>query len=142
RRGRDGGIGPVHSVEGRVFMKQAFAAAAAVIAFALPAEGADIEAGRATVARVCAACHGAEGVSVADNIPNLGGQRARYLEEQLRLLKSGTRRNGIMNPIAAQLSQEEIANIAAYFSSRAGAGSATSSDFLPNIAKTNVAFPD
>ena len=57
------------------------------------------------------------------------------------MLKSGARRNGIMNPIAAQLSLDDIANIAAFFSSRAGAGSTTTSDFMPNIAKTGVAFP-
>ena len=55
------------------------AGALAALVVAGSAQAADIEAGRATVARVCAACHGTEGVSVADNVPNLGGQRARYL---------------------------------------------------------------
>ena len=69
------------------------------------ARAADVEAGRAKVATVCAACHGAAGVSVSDAIPNLAAQRAGYLEAQLKALKEGTRKNPIMNAIAAQLSQ-------------------------------------
>src|SRR6266446_7101146 len=71
------------------------------------AHAADIEAGKAKVATVCAACHGAGGVSVSDTIPNLAAQRASYLEAQLKALKDGTRKNPIMNAIAAQLSPEE-----------------------------------
>jgi cytochrome c553 len=104
-------------------------------------QAADVAAGKALAARVCAACHGELGVSVADTIPNLGGQRAQYLEIQLKALKSGVRKNGIMNPIAGQLSDRDISNLAAYFSSQAGAGSGTVSDFMPNIAKTNAQFP-
>jgi cytochrome c553 len=101
----------------------------------------NIAAGKAKVAQVCAACHGPEGQSVAETIPNLGGQRERYIEEQLLALKSGVRKNGIMNPIAGQLSRDDIANIAAYFSSLPGAGSNAVSDFMPNIARTNATFP-
>jgi cytochrome c553 len=114
----------------------------AVLAFCVPALAADIEAGRAKVAQVCAACHGANGVSVSEAIPNLAAQRAGYIEAQLKALKSGTRKNGIMNAMAAQLSADEIANVAAYFASLPGAGAAAKSDFLPQIAKTSVAFPE
>ena len=73
-----------------------------VVVAATPlAHAADIEAGRAKVATVCAACHGANGVSVSDAIPNLAAQRAGYLEAQLKALKDGTRKNAIMNAIAA-----------------------------------------
>lgn len=106
-----------------------------------PAGAADIAAGKAKVASVCAACHGLDGVSVAETIPNLGGQRQKYLEEQLLALKGGSRRNSMMNNIASQLSREDIANIAAYFSSLPGAGNNAVSDFMPNIAKTSVTFP-
>ena len=61
---------------------------------------ADATAGRAKVEAACAACHGANGVSVSDTIPNLAGQKAAYLEAQLRALKSGARRNAVMNAIA------------------------------------------
>ena len=105
-------------------------------------QAADIEAGKAKVATVCAACHGATGVSVSDTIPNLASQRAAYLEAQLKALKEGTRKNPIMNTIAAQLSAEDMANVAAYFASQPGAASGAKSDFLPNVAKSHVAFPE
>jgi cytochrome c553 len=113
-----------------------------VLAFAPLAHAADIEAGKAKVATVCAACHGAAGVSVSDTIPNLAAQRARYLEAQLKVLKDGTRKNPIMNPIAAQLSLEDIADVAAYFAAQPGAGTGAKSTFLPNVAKSQVSFPE
>ena len=117
--------------------------ALSVLLAAAPASiAADLEAGKAKVAAVCAACHGAAGVSVSDAIPNLAAQRAAYLESQLKALKDGTRKNPIMNAMAAQLSAEEIANVAAYFASLPGAGVAARSDFMPHIAKTGVAFPE
>ncbi|HEY1472832.1 MAG TPA: cytochrome P460 family protein [Pseudolabrys sp.] len=113
------------------------------------AQGANVEAGKQIAGTVCAACHGINGVSVSDAVPNLAGQRARYLEAQLKFFKDGTRkepgavsRAAIMNAIAAQLSAEEITNVAAYFESQHGAAPRATSDMLPNIAKTRVAFPE
>ena len=106
------------------------------------ADAADLEAGRAKVATVCAACHGAAGVSVSDTIPNLAAQRAGYIEAQLKALKEGTRKNPIMNAIAAQLSAEDIANVAAFFATQPGAAAAAKSAFLPNLAKSGVTFPE
>ena len=106
------------------------------------AEAADIDAGKAKVATVCAACHGAAGVSVSDTIPNLAAQRAVYIEAQLKALKDGTRKNPIMNAIAAQLSADDIANVAAFFAAQPGAAGATKSAFLPNLAKSGVTFPE
>jgi cytochrome c553 len=113
-----------------------------VLAVAPVAQAADVEAGKAKVAAVCAACHGASGVSVSDTIPNLAAQRAGYIEAQLKALKEGTRKNPIMNAIAAQLSADDIANVAAYFSSQPGAATGAKSVFLPNVAKTHVTFPE
>src|SRR5664279_3417395 len=106
------------------------------------AQGADIEAGKAKVATVCAACHGPNGVSVSDAIPNLAAQRAGYIEAQLKALKEGTRKNPSMNAIAAQLSAEDMANVAAYFTAQPGAATGARSAFLPNVAMTHVSFPD
>jgi cytochrome c553 len=113
------------------------------------AHAADIDAGKAKVAQVCAACHGANGVSVSDTIPNLAAQRAGYIEAQLKAFKEGTRKaagptspTATMAAIAAQLSADDAANVAAYFASLPGAEKAAKSAFLPNVAKTNVAFPD
>jgi cytochrome c553 len=106
------------------------------------AQGADIEAGKAKVAAVCAACHGPTGVSVSDSIPNLAAQRAGYLEAQLKALKDGTRKNPIMNAIAAQLSADDMANIAAYFAAQPGPETGAKSALLPNVATTRVTFPE
>jgi len=103
----------------------------------------DVGAGKAKAEAVCSACHGLNGVSVTDVIPNLAGQKAGYIEAQLKALKDGTRKNQIMGPMAAQLSIDDIANVAAYFSSLPGAGASTAkSEFLPNLAKSGVTFPD
>ncbi len=106
------------------------------------ADAADLDAGKAKVATVCAACHGAAGVSVSDTIPNLAAQRAIYIEAQLRALKEGTRKHPIMNAIAAQLSADDIANVAAFFAAQPGAATAAKSAFLPNLAKSGVTFPE
>jgi cytochrome c553 len=113
------------------------------------ASAADVEAGKAKVAMVCAACHGAAGVSVSESIPNLAAQRAGYIENQLKAFKDGSRKAGsstspaaIMAPIAAQLSATDIQNVAAYFASLPGAGAGVRSDLLPSVAKTGVKFPE
>jgi len=121
----------------------------AMAALAPMCAAADIEAGKAKVAVVCAACHGANGVSVSDTIPNLAAQRAGYLEAQLKAFKEGTRRaaspaspTATMAAIAAQLSADDIANVAAYFAAQPGAALSAKSALLPNVAKTRVAFPE
>src|SRR5438105_5374418 len=100
---------------------KAWLACAACLVGAQSAEAADIEAGKRIASTVCAACHGATGISVSDTIPNLAGQRARYMEAQLKLFKDGTRkepglinRAALMNAIASQLSAAEIVDVAAY----------------------------
>jgi cytochrome c553 len=105
------------------------------------ANAADVDAGRARAQAVCAACHGANGISVSDAIPNLAGQKAVYLEAQLKALKEGSRKNPTMGAIATQLSAQDIADVAAYFASQPGASTQAKSDFLPNLVKTGVTFP-
>ena len=109
--------------------------------FATTGMAADIEAGKAKVATVCAACHGANGVSVSDHIPNLAAQRAGYLADQLAAFKAGTRKSDIMNVIAPQLSAEDIANVTAFFEAQPGAMTHAKSALLPNIANTHVTLP-
>src|SRR5262245_2267043 len=113
----------------------------AVLVYAPPAraQGKDIEAGKAKVGEVCAACHGLNGVSVSATIPNLAGQKAGYLGAQLNAFKSGARKNQIMNPIATQLAPADIENVAAYFASLQGPSAGTAmSEFLPNLRKTSI----
>jgi cytochrome c553 len=112
------------------------------LAFTPALQAADAAAGKAKAEAVCAACHGAAGVSVSDGIPHLAAQRAGYLEGQLKAFKEGTRKNPIMNAIAAQLGAEDIANVAAHFSAQPGAAAGSRSALLAAVAKSNVAFPE
>jgi len=77
---------------------------------------ADIDAGKAKSA-VCAACHGAAGISAVPIYPNLAGQKVPYLEKQLKAFRDGTRQDPIMSSMAKPLSDADIANVAAYFGS-------------------------
>jgi cytochrome c553 len=104
--------------------------------------GNDSAASRTKAATVCAACHGVNGVSVADHIPNLAGQKSAYLSSQLAALKQSTRKSDIMNVIAATLTDDEITQLAAHYSSLTNASAQTKSSLLPNIAKTRVSFPE
>lgn len=63
----------------------------------------------------CVACHGADGIGKAPQYPNLQGQKAAYLEKQLKAFRSGERRDSNMNAMARPLSDADIANLAAYF---------------------------
>jgi cytochrome c553 len=69
---------------------------------------------------VCAACHGADGNSTAPDFPRLAGQNDDYLVHTLHAYKSKARVNAIMNGQAAGLSDQDIADLAAYFSSQKG----------------------
>lgn len=77
---------------------------------------ADADAGKAK-AETCAGCHGAEGISANPEWPNLAGQKAKYLVNQMKAFRDGDRKNALMSPMAASLSDDDIANIAAYYSS-------------------------
>ncbi len=66
----------------------------------------------------CMACHGANGKATAPIYPNLGGQNQQYLASALKAYKSGDRNNPIMKPMVAPLSNADIENIAAYYSSQ------------------------
>ena len=76
----------------------------------------DAAAGKAKSA-VCAACHGPAGISANDIWPNLAGQKAGYLVAQMKAFRDGQRKNPMMSPMAAPLSDTDIDNLAAYYSS-------------------------
>ncbi|MBX2838050.1 MAG: cytochrome c [Gammaproteobacteria bacterium] len=81
----------------------------------------DIEAGKEKAAQVCASCHGETGVAIAPLYPNLAGQYESYLVHALKAYRSGDRANAIMMPMAAALTDEDIANLAAYYAAQEGA---------------------
>ncbi len=76
---------------------------------------ADAAAGKAKAA-VCAACHGPVGVSAMPLWPNLAGQKDQYMIKQLKAFKDGTRKDPLMTPQAAPLTDADMVNLAAYFS--------------------------
>jgi len=76
----------------------------------------DAEAGK-TKAAVCAACHGAEGISAIPINPNLAGQVPGYIAAQLKAFKSGERVNAVMQGQSIGLSEEDMADLDAYYAS-------------------------
>ena len=98
-------------------MKKLTLAIAATVMIASPAFAGDIAAGKAKSA-TCAACHGAEGISAIPMYPNLAGQKEAYLVKQLKDFKSGARKDPVMGAMAMPLSDDDIANVSAYFASK------------------------
>ena len=80
------------------------------------ANAADAAAGKAK-SMTCAACHGANGMSPNDLWPNLAGQKAGYLAKQIKAFRDGNRNDPMMAPMVKNLSDDDIANLAAYFAS-------------------------
>ena len=87
------------------------------------------EAGQALSA-VCSACHGADGVGIAPNFPDLAGQSATYLYVQLKTFKDGQRSDPVMGAMVASIVDADMRNLAAYYASlppKAGASGAQAS---------------
>jgi len=80
-----------------------------------PVYAADSNAGK-NASIPCQTCHGIDGEIKSPLYPLLTGQRATYLEAQLKAFKSGARVNSAMQAIAAKLSEQEIKNISAFYS--------------------------
>lgn len=66
----------------------------------------------------CMACHGATGVSPNDAWPNLAGQGYEYLVKQMKAFRDGTRQDPLMEPMAQRLSDQDIENLAAFYSAQ------------------------
>ena len=79
----------------------------------------DVEAGK-TKAAMCTACHGADGNSPAPNFPKLAGQHADYVAKQLKEFKSGERKDATMNGMAAALSEQDMADLGAFYAAQKG----------------------
>lgn len=76
----------------------------------------DAAAGKAKAA-ICAACHGANGISPNDIWPNLAGQKKGYLIKQIKAFKEGKRQDPSMAPMVGMLNDQDIENIAEYYAS-------------------------
>ena len=94
-------------------------AAAAIFAVVLPgsALAADAAAGMQK-AQVCVACHGPEGVSANPAVPSLAAQPAQFVATQLLMFREGKRKDAQMSPFAANLTNTDLNNLAAYFTAQ------------------------
>lgn len=87
---------------------------------ATPVLAADYEAGKQK-AEVCKACHGEGGAKpIMPQTPVLAGQYEDYLVHALQAFKKGIRQSPLMTPMAQPLSEEDIRNLAAFFSQQTG----------------------
>jgi len=82
----------------------------------VPAAAADAAAGRKKAA-ACQTCHGIDGVARVPIAPHIAGESQVYLQTQLKAFKAGKRQHEIMSVVASQLSEEDIADLAAWYSS-------------------------
>jgi cytochrome c553 len=98
----------------------------------------DAAAGKVKAA-ACAACHTA--IDDRGGTPHLAGQRAPYIVHQLNAFKAGERKNPFMNAMAGQLSDADIANLAAFWSSQPAGSDATSPPETAGAKKSQMTFP-
>jgi cytochrome c553 len=131
----------------RHLMKLNLAGLMLSLVFSISAQAADKQAAEKIVNTVCAACHAPDGNSVITLNPKLAGQHPEYLEKQLTEFKSGKRANAVMSGMASMLSDDDMKNLAVYFSSQKltpgtaktnGAGSLGEKIYRGGIAATNV----
>lgn len=118
------------------------------LVFSTSAQAADaVSSAEVTAKNVCSACHGVDGNSAITANPKLAGQHPEYLQKQLTEFKSGKRANAVMAGIAGALSDEEMKNLAAYFSKQNlklgqattnGKGSLGEKIYRGGVAATNV----
>ena len=99
-------------------MKSFLFALVSILVFAsTPALAGDAAAGKAKSA-ICASCHGPTGISMSPLWPNLAGQKEQYLIKQIKAFRDGTRQDPMMAPMVAALTDTDIENLAAYYSSQ------------------------
>jgi cytochrome c553 len=97
------------------------------------ASAADDSAGKQK-AEACAGCHGEAGISQMENIPSLAGQPDQFIQWQLVFFRGGARKNEQMQPIAADISNEDIRILGAYFAALPPP-KATAPDNNPDLSK-------
>ena len=95
---------------------------------------ADVAPGAQVAAAVCSSCHGEKGVSTSADFPHLSGQSAAAIYKQLSDYRSGARVHPLMTPVAQQLTEEQLAQVAAYYAGGNAFGSLGTTSRLPNEA--------
>jgi cytochrome c553 len=111
----------------------------AALVDAKPATFGDPKVGQAK-AGACAACHGLDGNSTDPQYPRLAGQHERYIWRQLRLFHNGERQNAIMSGMAAPLSEQDMRDIGAYFSTQHAAAGVADDTVIKDGASAGKKF--
>jgi len=91
--------------------------AIALLALAVPASAYDVEAGRQKAEAECMPCHGKNGISERETVPSIGGQWNDYVVLALFQFRNGHRPSEVMGPIAKPLTDNDLGNLAKYYSS-------------------------
>ncbi|MBE9532487.1 MAG: cytochrome c4 [Proteobacteria bacterium] len=105
-----------------------------VMGLALASTAATMAAGNASAgkdkAATCAACHGMDGNSPTNMFPKIAGQGEAYLVKQITEFKTGVRKNAMMAPMVAGLTDQDIADLSAYFASNKTTAGAVSEELV------------
>ncbi len=104
----------------KTMLKSVLMVAGLVLASGVSVAG-DVEAGK-NASAVCAGCHGADGNSAMANFPKLAGQGEKYLLKQLSDIKTGKRVVVEMTGLLDAMSEQDMANLAAYYAAQTGTG--------------------
>ena len=96
---------------------------------------ADAERGQ-TLTQTCTACHGADGNSITGSFPSIAGQNERYLLKQLREIKSGARAALLMVGQLDSMSEQDLADMAAYYASQTSSGGGAAKADLVEFGET------
>ena len=97
-------------------MKRSVLVLGLLVALPDAAQAVDAKAGRA-LARQCQTCHGIDGIARIPIAPHLAGESEIYLQTQLKAFRSGKREHEMMTVVAKKLSDEQIADLAAWYAS-------------------------
>lgn len=100
-------------------VRLAFSAGLGCALLASPAMAQNIQRG-AELAKPCAACHGADGNSIAPNFPRLAGQHEDYLVHALKSYRNGARKNAIMSGQIGNLTEQDFRDLAAFYARSKG----------------------
>lgn len=110
-------------------------AALALLAAPLAADAGDAAKAISLSANLCASCHGEDGNSMVPMFPKLAGQQAVYLLRELKDYKSGKRVSEVMQPIVSGLSEDDLANLAAFYASQKAAPGTVTEPALLAVGK-------
>jgi len=116
----------------RQFPSHAIGALSLAALALVPARAADNAAVQEKAA-VCSGCHGENGISQTENIPSLAGQPDQFLQWQLVFFRAGSRKNEQMQPIAQEITNEDIRSLGAYFAAMTPPKAAEDKD--PDLSK-------